>query len=308
MNNNQNSNVYGIIITILLILAAGLGFFFWQKSKGYLAENDKIKTELQALEVEKSALQISFDSLSNAYAVLRTENESLQGRVTSSAEFVQEKEAAIRQIRNSSSRTIKDLRTQVESLRKAKIEIETIITSLQAENEALKLENQRLTEENTQLKGSNTELTGQVEGLAKQLEEQIRKTQSATFKASSFSVQLSRRNSKLTTRAKKLREISVSFDLADVPTPFHGPQKIYMVITDDKANPISSKNPTKATIYAPSGDVEILAQQVKDVVLDETQRLSFNHKFDERLRAGNYVVAIYCDKGLLGASSFRLAR
>jgi hypothetical protein len=52
--------------------------------------------------------------------------------------------------------------------------------------------------------------------------------------------------------------------------------------------------------------VEIQAQQVKAVVLENTQRMSFHHKFDDKLKAGGYVVAIYCDKGLLGASSFKL--
>lgn len=307
MSNNQNSSIYGIIVTILLALAAGLGFFFWQKSKNFLAENEKIKIERQQLETEKNAVSNDLDSLTSAYSVLRTENESLQGRVNATAQIVQQKEAAIKQIKLISSKDIEELRAQVEELKKAKIEIETIVSSLRAENDALKLENQRLTTENTQLKGSNTELTGQVQDLAKQLEEQIRKTQSATFKATSFSVQLERRNDKLTTRAKKAREIFVSFDLAEVPNNFQGQQKLYMVITDDKGTPIESKNPTKATVYAPSGPVEIQAQQVKDVVLDNTQRLSFNHKFDDRLKSGNYVVAIYCDKGLLGASSFRLA-
>ena len=123
----------------------------------------------------------------------------------------------------------------------------------------------------------------------------------------SFSVQLERRNDKLTTRAKKAREVFVKFDLADVPKTFQGQQKIYMVITDDKGNPIASKNPTKVTVYPPSGAVEIIAQQLKEVEIANTQRLSFNHKFEDRLKSGNYVVAIYCDKGLLGASSFRLA-
>lgn len=307
MSNNQNSSVYGIVITILLMLAAGLGFFFWQKSKTFLVQNEKIKVEQQALETEKIDIERSLDSLSNAYSALRTENESLQGRVNATAQLVQEKEEAIKQIKNVSAKDIQELRAQMAELKKAKIEIETIVATISAENEALKLENKRLTEENGQLKGSNTELTGQVQDLAKQLEEQIRKTQSATFKATAFSVQLERRNDKLTTRAKKAREIFVSFDLADVPKTFQGQQKIYMVITDDKGNPISSKNPTKATVYAPSGPVEIMAQQIKEVEIDVTQRLSFSHKFDDRLKSGNYVIAIYCDKGLLGASSFRLA-
>lgn len=306
MSNNQNSNIYGIVVTVLLLLAAALGYFFWQKSRGYLAENEKVKIEKETLANEKAVIEATLDSLSSAYSALRTENESLQGRVNASAEIVQKKEATIQQIKNTAVKDVANLREQVEALRKAKIELETIISTLKAENDALKQENQRLTEENTQLKGSNTELTGQVQDLAKQLEEQIRKTQSAVFKASSFSVQLERKNDKLTYRAKKARELFISFDLADVPKPYQGQQKLYMVITDDKGNPVQSANPTKTTVYAPSGPVEIAAQQVKEVVLDNTQRLSFNHKLDERLKAGNYVVAIYCDKGLLGAATFKL--
>lgn len=306
MSDTQNSRTYAIVVTVLLALAAGLGFFFWMKSKSYLAEKDKIEIERQTLETEKVNIERELDSLSNAYFTLRTENENLQGRVTSTAVLIEQKEGLIRQIRASSSKEIQALRDQVAQLQRTKIEYETIISTLQTENEQLKAENQRLTGENEELKGANTELSGKVEGLAKQLEEQIQKTQSAAFKATSFRVTTARKTDKLTTKARRTREIDVSFDLADVPEPFQGPQKLYMVITDEKGNPIKSDNPTKATVYAPTGPVEIMAQQVRAVVLESTQRQSFHYKFDEKLKSGNYVVAIYCDKGLLGASSFRL--
>ncbi len=307
MSDNQNSRIYGILVTVLLLLAAGLGFFFWQKSKNYLVENQKIEVERQQLETAKIAIENDLDSLATAYSSLRTENENLQGRITSTAALIAQKEAQISQIKATSTKDIQALRDQLASLQKTKIEYETIVVALRTENEDLKKENSRLTGENTQLKGANTELSGQVQDLAKQLEEQIRKTQSATFKATSFRVELERRNDKLTTRARKAREIFVSFDLADVPQVYQGQQKLYLVITDDKGTPVISQMPTKAMVFAPSGPVDIVAQQVKEVVLENTQRLSFNYKFDERLKSGNYVAAIYCDKGLLGVSSFRLS-
>ncbi|MBV6443128.1 MAG: hypothetical protein EPGJADBJ_04857 [Saprospiraceae bacterium] len=306
MSNAQNTRVYGFIVTVLLALAAVLGFFFWQKSKNYMAEKEKAEAERQELEIQKVVIERELDSLSNAYSYLRTENENLQGRVTSTAALVEEKENAIRQIKSSTAADIAALRGQVAQLQRTKIELETIISTIRIENDSLRAENQRLTGENTELKGANTQLSGQVQDLAKQLEEQIRKTQSANFKATSFRVWTARKNEKLTTKARRSREIDVSFDLADVPEPYQGPQKLYMVITDEKGNPIPSTNPTKATVYAPTGPVEIQAQQVKAVVLESTQRMSFHHKFDEKLKSGNYVVAVYCDKGLLGASSFRL--
>jgi peptidoglycan hydrolase CwlO-like protein len=306
MSDNQNSRVYGIVVTVLLVLAAGLGFFFWQKSKNYLAETQRLEAERTSLEKEKTTISKSLDSLSAAYADVRTENENLQGKVNGTAALVQQKEAAVRQIRDASAKDIATLKVQIEELRRVKLEYETIISTLKSENEQLKNENQHLTAENSQLKGNNTELTGQVKDLAKQLEEQIRKTQSATFKATSFKVEVDRKGEKMTVNARRAKSILVSFDLVDVPQAFQGAQKLYLAITDDKGNPISAVNPTKATVNAPSGPVEILAQMTKAVALGVTQRESFTYKLDEKLKQGNYVVAIYCDKGLLGASSFRL--
>lgn len=306
MRENQNSRLYGIIVTVLLLLSAIIGWFLWSRSQRAIKEQEAEKAQVASLTQEKTRIERQLDSLSVSYADLRTENETLQGKVTSTAEMVQQREIVIQQIKASSARDLESLRSQVAALQKAKTEFETITTMLRAENDQLKAENERLTGENEQLKGEKTQLTGQVSDLAKQLEDQIRKTQSAVFKASSFRVEVERRNDKLTYRAKRAREIMVSFDLADVPQQYQGAQKLYLVITDEKGNPVATDNPVKATVYAPTGPVEIQAQQVKAVNLESTQRLSFVHRFDERMRKGNYVVAIYCDKGLLGASSFRL--
>lgn len=306
MSENSNSRIYGIVVTILLLLSAALGWFFWQKSRTMISESKERQIALDSLTQVKFDIEKELDSLSLAYSNLRTENENLQGKVANTAALVEQKEIAIKQIKSSSAKNLGELRKQVEDLQKAKTEYETIITVLRQENQQLREENERLSGENAQLKGEKEQLSGQVTDLAKQLEDQIRKTQSATFKATSFRVEVERRNDKLTAKARRARELLISFDLADVPQSYQGPQKIYLVVTDDKANPIASKNPTKATVYAPTGPVEILAQQVKNVVLEPTQRLSFVHQLEDKLKSGNYVVAIYCDKGLLGASSFRL--
>jgi peptidoglycan hydrolase CwlO-like protein len=307
MSENQNSRVYSIVVTALLILSAILGYFFWQKSRNMISESQDRQATLDSLTLIKANIEGELDSLSMAYSNLRTENESLQGKVTNTAAIIQQKEIAIKQIKATSTKNLDELRKQVADLQKAKTEYETIILVLRQENDQLKDENARLTGENEQLKGERAQLSGQVTDLAKQLEDQIRKTQSATFKATSFRVEVERRNDKLTTKARRARELLVSFDLADVPQTFQGAQKIYLVITDDKGNPIAAKNPVKATVYAPTGPVEIMAQQVKQVVIESTQRMSFAHQLEDKLKSGNYVVAIYCDKGLLGASSFRVS-
>lgn len=307
MNENQNSRTYGIVIAALLVFSAALGYFFWQKSRSYLLEAEKMETEKVQLATAKSSIGQSLDSLSNSYADLRTENETLSGKITTTAALIQQKEGIIRDIRLASAKDIQELRDQVNTLARTKIEYETIISAIKGENDGLKDENKRLSSEVSDLKGSNTALSGKVEGLAQQLEEQIRKTQSATFRASSFRVTATRRKDKLTTKARRVRTIDVSFDLTNVPTNYQGAQKLYLVITDENGTAIIGEGLLKATVYPPTGPIEITAQQVKTAVLEEVQRLSFNYKFDDRLKSGTYVVAIYSDQGLLGAASFRLS-
>jgi myosin heavy subunit len=302
----SNSGLYGIIIGLLLLLSGGLGFFLWQKSKTALAERERQQQEIATLIKEKVRVNQSLDSIALAYGNLRTENENLTSKVAASAVIVQQKEAAIREIRNSSSQELADLRKQVTQLQGMRSEMEGIVSVLKKENEDLRNENTRLTGENAQLKTDNSALTGQVTDLAKQLEDQIRKTQSAVFKATSFKVEVLRKD-KTTGRARRARDLSVSYDLVDVPAPYQGEQFLYLVVTDDKGRPVASANPIKKTINAPAGAVEIIAIQSKQVNIGPTQRLSFNHKLEERLKSGTYVVAIYCDRGLLGASSFRLS-
>ena len=306
MSENSNSRVYGIVVTILLLLSGILGWFFWQKSQDMMSQSKDRQEMLDSLTQVKSDIERQLDSLSLSYSDLRTENENLKGKEANTASIIEQKEITIRQLKSSSFKNLKELQDQIAGLQKAKTEYETIITVLRQENQQLREENERLTDENTQLKGDKEQLSGQVTDLAKQLEEQIRKTQSAAFKATSFRVEVERRNDKVTVKARKARELLISFDLADVPANYQGPQKLYLSITDDKGNPVTSTNPTKATVYAPTGPVEIIAQQVKQVVIESTQRMSFAHKLEDKLKSGNYVAAIYCDKGLLGASSFRL--
>jgi hypothetical protein len=306
MPDTSNTRVYGIVVTVLLVLSAAIGWFFWQKSQAMLANQDRLESERLELQAQKQTLERSLDSLAVAYADLRTENENLVGQVNVTSIQIEAKDRELQALKSKSAETIDQLRDQVKELERIEIEYGTIVGVLRQENEMLKNENASLKAEAQTLRGEREELNTRVAELGKQLEEQIRKVQSATFKATSFRAEVQRRNEKLTTKARRARDLQVSFDLVDVPATYQGAQKLYLAITDHQGTPIISENPTSATVYAPSGPVGIIAQQVKPVVLETTQRLSFSYKFDERLRPGVYVVAIYCDKGLLGAHSFRL--
>lgn len=293
----------GIIAGILL--ASLLGWAIW-RIRTLNAEKAQQAIQMESLTQEKAQLESSLDSLQLALSNVRSENEELQGKVSASASVLAEKESVIRQLKGQNSKQIAELRAQVEGLQKAKAEYEAILAVLRAENEQLKAENAELRAENAELRDSTSQLSAKVDDLANKLADQIRKTQSAQFKATSFRVELERRNDKLTAKARQVRNLNVSFDLADVPESFRGAQKLYLVISDANGSPIPSSNPTKVTITTPTGEIPIIAQQTRVVNIVQTQRLSFNYKLEEKIKSGNYVAAVYCDRGLLGASSFRV--
>lgn len=305
-NSNTGLRVWAIIATLLALLAAGFAWKYWKSSRQLTTDVELSEKQLDSLAHVKADLDRQLDSLNVSYVNLRTENESLQGAVARSENIVANKAAQISQLRQQSTRDATALRAQIGEMQKAKAEMETIVSLLRSENDQLKAENTRLTGENQALVGDKEKLSGQVGDLSKQLEEQIKRTHSARFKASAFRVEVEKRGSKLTTKARKVREINVSFDLADVPEQYRGSTKLYLVITDEKATPITSANPVSVTIQAPAGPVNVVSQQNKVIELQETQRVAFTYKLDEKLKKGNYVAAIYSDKGLLGASSFKL--
>lgn len=298
--------IWAITATVLFVLAAGVSVWLWSKNRALRGDNASQQDEIESLLIEKALLDSQIDSLNLAYASVRTENDSLQGAVARAEHLVAEKTVEVQRLRGRNTREVKELRAQVAALQRAKTELETVVALLRSENEQLKAENEQLAGENEQLRGQNEQLDQQVSELGKKLEDQIRKTHAAKFKATAFRVEVERRGDRLTTRAKKVRQLNVSFDLADVPEEFQGPQKLYLVIADERGTPIAAANPVRATVEAPSGPVQIVAQQSKAVAVGPTQRLSFSYKLDERLKKGSYVAAIYCDKGLIGVSSFRL--
>jgi predicted RNase H-like nuclease (RuvC/YqgF family) len=306
MDKFERQRLYTLLALLLLLLAAALGWFLWNKSQSYLVEKNKAVAMFDSLTVVKSRLETEVDSLQFSYDALHAENTNLQGAMASATRNLREKDAALAAMKASSSSDIAGLNAQIESLMKAKTEFETVIGLLQQENQVLKSENTELKGQNQTLTSENLQLSNEVSGLAKKLEDQIRATQSAVFKATSFRVEVERKNDKLTARAKKARELAISFDLSGVPQPMQGQQKLYLSISDEYGKPITGQANAVVSIEAPAQKINITSQANKLVVLGETQRINFNYILDERLSKGNYVVAIYCEKGLLGATSVRL--
>lgn len=292
-----------LIAIILLLITGGLGIWSWMRYNNldHLRQTESKQHE----SVIDSLVQVKFDLTSNldqlqlAFTNLSADNDSLAEQLANATNIVAEKDTIIRSIKAQNIREESALRAQVQQLQAITNRYETIIAILGQKNAAL-------TAENARLRGTSDSLSIQNSELGKKLEAQIRQTMSAQYKATGFRVELARRNDKPTIRAKRTRELNISFELLRVPATYQGNQQLYLVITDDSGVPISSKNPIKATVKTEKGSVAIIAQatQLQNVI--ENQRIALNYQVEDRLKKGTYIVSVYSEKGLLGVASFRL--
>ncbi len=308
MSTEKGLRTYGIVMTILFILAlAGFLITYFGKNK-VIAETSSERDELL---IERTNLERDLDSLQNVLQLASAENDSLEGSLSELQSLIEEKNALVTRLRAQSANTAKGLQNEINQLRQLRGELEGAIGQLQEENETLRTENQRLTAENEQLTTERGQLTSQVEDLNKfnqTLQDQVAKLTRAGIKASAFRVDVETRSDKLTAKARRTREIAITFDLVDLPEEYQGEHTLYLVLTDVNGAllPIEGTM-TSANIPTPSGNaLQIQAQQTKDVNLSRVQRLSFNYPVEDRLKAGTYVATVYADFGILGSSSFRL--
>ncbi len=298
-----SSENMALIAIILMLLTAGLGIWSWMRynSLSSLRQTEVKQHEvvLDSLSEVKAALENNLNQLQTAFSDLSTENDTLAQRLASTTNIIAEKETAIQEIKTQNVREETALRAQIQRLQTIKDRYETIIAVLDQKNNLLAAENARL-------RGATDSLSMEVSDLGRQLEAQIRQTRSAQFKATNFKLEMERRNDKPTIRAKRTRELKISFELNSVPFAYQGNQQLYLVITNDKGLPIESKNPIEKMIKTEKGTVAIIAQATQFQNVIDNQRIVLAYKLEDRLKKGTYIVSVYSDNGLLGVASFRL--
>lgn len=298
-----SSKNVALFAVLLMLLAVGMGIWSWVRFNGLRqarnAESQQHEVVLDSLLQVKAGLERNLDSLESSFSDMRSQNDTLAKRLADATNIIEEKDIVIREVKNNNTREEAALRAQVQQLQTVKDRYETIIAVLNKKNAQLE-------EENAELRGTTEILSSENTQLGSQLEAQILKTMSAQYKASALRVEMTRRNDKVTLRAKRTRELSISFDLNHVPGSYQGNQQLYLVITDEQGVPIPSKNPIQATIKTEKGAVPIVAQGTQMQNIIANQHIVLNYKLEDRLKKGTYLVSIYSDKGLLGVTSFRL--
>ena len=302
MNSRKGLIILIIILLLLLAWAGFTAYSTYNKNKALDAKNTDLTSQITDLNTLKDKLNEEVDSLQVAYEELASENESLQNSKEEAEKKVAEKDAVIRKLQKQTKSESGNLKEQIEQLLANKAQLEQSIFNLQEENDSLKMVTGQLTADLAASKSENQALAD----LNATIQEELKKLTLANFKASAFRVEVEQKKPKATAKSRRARRILVSFDLTDVNPKYRGVRTLYMVITDDKGTPIKDSNPILAKVNVNGQMMDIQAVKVQEVDIEESQRLTFHHDLEEKLRSGYYRVAVYTDIGLLGASSFRL--
>lgn len=295
-----------LTILLILLLLALLGVGYWGFNQNKLrsaAQLDKedLQEELEGIRNLKEELTWEVDSLRKAYNDLAEENETLQGTLAATQSQVAQKEAQVRAARSNAAGQVNGLRAEIQALLASKAELEGKINELEAENMALR-ERTGVLERDLSLAQEEKDALSK---LNQTIQGELRRLTLANFKATAFQVEVEARRPVATSKSGRARRILVTFDLADVPEAYRGIRPLYLVVTNDQGVPIPGSD-IQAKSNVNGQMMDLLAVRAKDVNITASQRLSFTHDLEDRLRTGFYRVSVFTDIGLLGAASFRL--
>lgn len=294
-----------ILIILLLLLLSWVGYTAYKGNKAQVAleaRNTELSSEIENLNTLKEKLSFEVDSLHFAYELLATENEELQNSKEAAEAKAKQKDGVIRRVQRKAKSESANLKEQIELLLAEKAQLQQSINYIQMENDSLRMVTGQLTADLAASKSENQALAD----LNATIQEELKKLTLSNFKASAFRVEVEKNKPKATAKSRRAKRIMVSFDLTEVNAKYQGVRPLYMVITDDKGTPIKDSNPIQAQVVVNGQQMDIQAVKQQEVNIEESQRLSFNHELEEKLKRGYYRVAVYTDIGLLGASSFRL--
>lgn len=161
-----------------------------------------------------------------------------------------------------------------------------------------------------QLQSDKEQLTGTVEHLSKNLEATVTTAsvlKSEYIKTKSFK----RKNSGKfveTAMAKRTHKLDVCFDVLDNKIAKTGDKIVYLKITEPGGKPIGNKSTGSASFKTASGEEVMYASTTTINYTGAKQNvcLSYEEKQDKMFPPGTYLIEVYIDGNLSGASSYVL--
>ena len=285
-----------MIWIILLAISGIFNIYQWQNKnsvvESYEMKNDSLMTA--KIDVEKE-LGETYQEL-NQYKGINNRLDSLLAEANTNIDAQKARIQKLLKNEKNSAELNKKLKAELEDLKKLRDEYLEKIDKLLVENE--------------QLKKDKVELTSTVENLSKNLESTV--NQASVLKSEYLKVKTykKRGSSKYveTAMAKRANKMEVCFSVLDNKIAKAGEREVYLRIVEPGGKTLGARSEGSSTFkMLNSGEEVQFTSSVKMTYDGNKQDLCLNWEESERVFAqGTYVIEIYIDGNLSGATSYIL--
>jgi len=302
-NNNpgrkNNSIIYWVVILVLL---AGCLYLFMSKNKMAEDKDNALKQsqlQVDSVKTDRAALQSDFDAASAKIDQLVSQNSKLDSALAGDKKQMQELQTRIKSILakgNATKEELKNAREMIGNLNDKSKAYEARIAELEKENTALTGKNKVLSKERDSTVATNIALkkVGSVLHASNIRMEPIHVTR--------------RGKEKETSKAKKVNELRITFDIDENRIAESGSKQVYLRIVGPDGGVLSSTANGSGSMTTVAGsqvpysvmkDIALTqGQPVKDLVIDWHQ--------DGNYAKGNYNIEIFSEGYKVGNGTVSL--
>lgn len=282
--------ILGVIVVLFAAGAAILGYM--------LVDQQKQNEELQELaELDKQEMQSQYKDFDAQYEMLQSQlsNDSLIAQIENERRHTQQLLEELENTKATDAAEIKRLKTEITSLRK-------VLRSYIMQVDSLNRLNQALNEENTHIKAQVTQANSQISNLSNERNKLRDKVDIASqLDATGFWVTPKNKRSKDTDKVKDVKKLAFGFTIVKNVTATNGERVIYVRIL----KPDNSVMGQKGTFTYEGTPQEYTEKKYIEYTGEEI-KVTMYSDVNEFLEAGTYKMFIFCDKQMVGSTSFSL--
>lgn len=298
-----------VLYIVAGILVAAIAVVAWlvisniaeQKAK----EQAEIEAEARNLDLQQQLADSEFENLENDFRQLETQrtaitNDTLKMRLTEKYEAarlqIEDLQKKLKDQRTRSSKEIKDLRGQIDSLRKLLKHYLEEIDRLNKENEELRSENAGLKDRNEQLATQVSETSRANQVLSERM------TLAEKLNVTGVGLKALNKKGKNEKKVSKARQLMVTFTLPPNNSTPVGEKTIFVRIISPEGNLLGNGG----TFPFEGGSVPCTARKVIEYTGEEIAGIPVYWDVTSALTAGRYTVELFADNYRLASRSFEL--
>lgn len=285
--------ILGILVALIAIAAAVLGYHYFY-TKPLLEENEELK---ELAELEKQEMESQYRDFDVQYEMLQSQlsNDSLIAQIENERRHTQQLLEELERTKATDAAEIKRLKAEIASLRE-------VLKSYIVQVDSLNRLNQSLSEENTQIKAQVAEQSTQISTLSterNQLKDKV--NIAAQLDATGFWVTPKNKKGKDTQKVKDVKKLAFGFTIVKNVTAQNGQRIIYARIL----KPDNSVMGQKGAFAYENTQLEYTEKKYIDYTGEE-EKVTMYSDVTEFLEAGTYKLFVFCDKQMIGQTTFTL--